>query len=485
MRYAVVATTGWLLLVDLKSRRIQPLEFNRSEYYGISWFQDSDELVLSHSGLNHEDLVDVASYAQSEKGWLTHGSVSSRPFLSAPHQILCTPDGRVLCANTGRNVITAFDFRRPNVFQEVGISAARWDRLTLDQITGDHLNSVFLRDRQLFVIAHGFAKGSKLATFSYPEMELVSVEPLGVRTGLHNIWVTAEGQRISCHSESGSLIDLDEKIPLWESGSPVYTRGLAADMNYVLVGESQKTGRELRRSSLSGLWILDKQTWQSIDYIALGPFGAVNEVRVLDVADDAHHGHSFKGIEPLLSKDVWLDVSRSRLTASIASAQGRVAWTGWEPVFGSAAILPDGTRRSTLDQLCLMIRQSQDDPSLAFTYKLEADAGAHVSAVFGYQGEGGDRSMVALLLQPSSGSAVLSAWRHDGSEWKVLPEIHGPNLPLSGTMQLVATQQQATLLVNDRQITTMNAEELGMECCNRGIGIRWIGASVRPVVVDR
>lgn len=485
MRYAVVATTGWLLLVDLQFRQIQPLEFNRPEYYGISWFQDSDELVLSHSGLNNADLVDVASYAQSEKGWLTHGSLSSRPFLSAPHQILCAPDGRVLCANTGRNVITAFDFGRPNVFQEVGISAARWDRLALDQITGDHLNSVFLRDSQLYVIAHGHANGSKLATFSYPEMELVSVEPLGARTGLHNIWVTAEGQRISCHSESGSLIDLDEKIPLWESGSPVYTRGLAAAGNYVLVGESQKTGRDLRRSSLSGLWILDKQAWQPIDYIALGPFGAVNEVRVLDVADDAHHGHSFKGIEPLLSKDVRLDVSRSRLTASIASAQGRFAWTGWEPVFGSAVILPDGTRRSTLDQLCLMIRQSQEDPSLAFIYTLEAETGAHVSAVFGYQGGGGDSSMVALLLQPSSGSAVLSAWRHDGAEWKVLPEIHVPNLPLSGTMQLVTTQQQATLLVNDRQITTMNAEELGMECCNRGLGIRWIGASVRPFAVDR
>ncbi len=93
--------------------------------------------------------------------------------------------------------------------------------------------------------------------------------------------------------------------------------------------------------------------------------------------------------------------------------------------------------------------------------------------------------MVALLLQPSSGSAVLSAWRHSGAEWKVLPEIHVPNLPLSGTMQLVTTQQQATLLVNDQQITTMNAEELGMECCNRGLGIRWIGASVRPFALDR
>lgn len=418
MRYAVVATTGWLLLVDLHSRRVQPLEFNRPEYYGISWFHDSDELVLSHSGLNKADLVDVASYAQSEKGCLSQGRAHSRPFLSAPHQILCTPDGRVLCANTGRNVITTFDFGKPNVFQEDGIGTARWDRLGLDQATGDHLNSVFLRGSRLYVLAHGHAKGSKLACFSYPGMELLSLEALGARTGLHNIWVTADGQRISCHSGNGSLIDLDDRTPLWESGSSIYTRGLAAAGDYVLVGESQISGRDLRRSSLSGLWILDRQSWQAIDHIVLGPFGAVNEIRVLDVADEAHHGHPFKGLASLLAKDVRLELSGARLKASAACTQARSAWAGWEPVFGSPAILPDGSRRATLEQLCLMLRQTREEREL----------------------------------------------------------------PLSGTMQLTATDRRATLSVDGKELISLSADTLGLEHCNQGLGIRWTGASVRPVV---
>ena len=97
MKYAIVATTGWLLLVDMQSRQVQPLEQNRPEYYGISWFPGSEELVLSHTGLNNADLIDIAGYAQSERGWLSQGSASSRTFLSAPHQILCAPDGRVIC----------------------------------------------------------------------------------------------------------------------------------------------------------------------------------------------------------------------------------------------------------------------------------------------------------------------------------------------------------------------------------------------------
>ena len=145
MKYALVATTGYLLLVDLQSRKVLPLERKRPEYYGISWFPGEDELVLSHSGVNNSDLVDISSYAQSEQGWLSKGVKNSRRFLSQPHQILCAPDGRVISTNTGRNVISVVDLNRSSVFQEAGISDARWDRLALDRITGDHLNSVFLR----------------------------------------------------------------------------------------------------------------------------------------------------------------------------------------------------------------------------------------------------------------------------------------------------------------------------------------------------
>lgn len=35
--YAVVATVRALLLVELQSKRVIPLEWDRPEYYGISW----------------------------------------------------------------------------------------------------------------------------------------------------------------------------------------------------------------------------------------------------------------------------------------------------------------------------------------------------------------------------------------------------------------------------------------------------------------
>lgn len=484
MRYAVVATTGWLLLVDLQSRQVQPLENNRPEYYGISWFPHDRSLVLSHSGLNSADLIDIAAYAQSERGWLSCGERASREFLSAPHQIICAPDGRVICTNTGRNVVSVFDFSRPNVFQEEGIGPARWDRLALDQVTSDHLNSVFMKDERLYVIAHSHNKGSKLAIFAYPALEVMDVEPLGARTGLHNIWITKEGQRISCHSENGSLIDLDDQQPLWESGSAVYTRGLAVSKDHVLVGESQKSGRDLRRSSLTAIWILDRHKWQAIDYLALGPYGAVNEVRLLDVADEAHHGCTFSGLELLLSNNAYVDVQKQRLQLANAAAKVKHIWAKFESIFGSPEMLTDGAKKTAVDHLCLVIRKTSPNAPLVFAFSLEPQAGAHVSAVIGYNGQGADSTMAASLLQPVGDSASLSVWIHNGQSWSHLPEVQVHNLPHSGTLQLETTFQIATIMIDGEVVMSLNRETLGLERCDEGLGIRWSGATVRPKEVS-
>lgn len=481
MRYVVVSTTSWLLLVDLQSRQVQPLEHSRSEYYGISWFPDNQRLVLSHSGLNNADLVDISKYAESERGWLSMGEISSKPFLSQPHQILCAPDGRVICTNTGRNVISIFDFKNPNMFQEEGVSASRWDRLSLKEITGDHLNSVFLNNDQLFVIAHGHSYGAKLAIFSYPSLELLSIQKLGDRTGLHNIWVTKEGQRISCHSEHGSLIDLDEDTPLWESGAPIYTRGLAASEKYLIIGESQRTGRDLRRNSLSALWIVDRGNWKTVDYLCLGPYGAVNEVRLLDVCDEAHHGCPFSGLHNLQARNIFQEMSQERLLASHRTAEGNAIWRGYKSVFGSPIVQSNGARIALEDQLCLLVKNNPEEAELAFTYILTSKQDAHVSAVMGYEGAGGDRCMTAFLLYANGSEGVLSLWRHDGQEWMEVPNLQVSKLPLKGTMHLSTTAGQAVLSIDGVEVMALEREVLGLTRCDRNLGIRWVGATIGAV----
>ncbi len=482
MQYALVATPQYLLCVDLLSKLVIPIEQTRPEYYGISWFPQHNDLVLSHSALDNGSLVDIASYAQSEVGYVSAGHKTSRPFLSQPHQLLCAPDGRIICTNTGRNVVTVIDLDKPGTYQEAAVSDARWDRLSLDEKIGDHINSIFLKDDKLFVVCHRFDKGSYLATFAYPSLELIHLKKLSGVSGLHNILVTNEGQYISCNSEKGSLIDLANGETLWESGALIFTRGLAASNEYLLIGESQQVGRNVRRGSLTGLWILEKYSWKVMDYIALGAFGCVHEVRLLDVPDEAHHGHPYAGLSTLLEKYMHQS-SPINHSASNSGLKVYEAWEAYQPIFGLSEPLMDGSKKATETNLCLAILRASSSAtnSFSFEYSLDAITPAHVSAVLGYAGENNDASMNALLLQRVENGAYLSLWQHHGTEWQMNPQVSVSNLPITGIMKIVIHENEVSLFIEDNKVLCLNATDFNLKNYRNGCGIRWIGATVKPV----
>jgi hypothetical protein len=478
--FAAVTTASALLLVDLATREVLPIEQGRTEYYGISWFPDSQSLVLSHSGLDNTALVDLESYALSETGTLSHGAVTTAQFLSQPHQILCASDGRVVCTNTGRNAITVVDLDRPGCLQEVRLSEAKWDRFAGPAV-GDHLNSVFERDGELHVIAHRFDRGSLVAVFSYPEMEIRSITPVEGRTGLHNIWLTEDGLTITCDSGHGALLDLSTQQVLWECGrSATYTRGLAASGETVLVGESESTARDGRRASGGAVWVLDRSRWTAIDYIPLGPYGEVREVRLLDVVDEAHHGVPFAGLEALRLVDERDIVTRERLAMAGAARCASTLWQGFTLVFGRGLPTGNGWRIAADDEVCLALEQISPTPQrLEFDYSMSTES-SHVAFVIGYDGGGADRNMVALLLQSSTSGTSVSVFRHGGTEWTqeetvTLPPDAGPKG--AGTLRLDRTEVGASVAVDGTTALEVAADRLPAG----PIGIRWLGAMVRPV----
>ncbi|CAN7746599.1 hypothetical protein LJR029_005226 [Caballeronia sp. LjRoot29] len=479
--YAVVATVRALLLVELKSKEVTPLEWDRPEYYGISWRQNGMDLILSHSMLENSELTDVSSYAMSEVGVVSEGPYTTRPFLSQPHQIAVASDGRIICTNTGRNSISIFDPAKPTLLQEARISDARWDRLSLGDVPGDHLNSVFEKAGILYVIAHRHGKGSALATFSLPDLELSALEPVKDRSGLHNIWVADDGQRISCHSEAGSLIDLNNNTVLWDSGSPVYTRGLAVAADFVLVGESQKTERASRRHSMSGLWLLDRKTWKALDYFCLGSYGAVHEVRLLNVKDEAHHGHLFAGLDSLLKRDCRVDMAAERLNASNRAQQSKAMWKTFDLVFGSPLPAENGGQTAAPLDLCLFVHRTQNrlEQDLDFSYSLDYPAGESHMAIVAYRGNGGDSDMDALLLQRMDDTqAELSRWVHDGRTWTRRANISVHGLPLSGKIRFKVDAEGVTLRIDDQPFSGDWLDDFPARSC--AIGVRWLGATIRP-----
>jgi hypothetical protein len=316
--------------------------------------------------------------------------------------------------------------------------------------------------------------------FSYPDMELIARKSIRGRSGLHNLWMTADGQLISCHSEAGALLDVDGDEVLWEAGTQVYIRGLAVTGDVVVLGETQRTVRGHRRSSMGGLWILDRRSWRAIDYLSLGPFGGVHEVRLLDVPDEAHHNHVFLGLPRLAACDLGADLARQRLASAAAAHVARGCWRGYDLVFGAPETDDMGFRVASPEDLCLAVRaKAAPNPEVAFDYALHRE-GQHsnVAAVVDYRGSGADTQMTALLLQAASTGAVSSVWRHDGKNWAHLTGAGRGDLPLQGRACLRPVPTGLALMVDGTPVLSVPAAQ---PVAADGVrGIRWIGARVRP-----
>lgn len=485
---ALVATPRFLLLVDVERRRVVPIESGRPEYYGISWQPKGETLVLGHSGVDHESLTDLAAYAASEVGWISSGSIDSPWFLSAPHQILCGSDGRVISANTGRNCVTVIDPRRSGHYQEGRVGSARWDRLSAADRGGMHVNSVWESAGLLYVVAHGFEHGSRLAIFRYPALELLSLEPLAGVSGLHNYCITSTGDRISCHSGDSSLVDPHDGRVLWRSGTAGYLRGLAVGPESIVVGDSPRLPRGGRCAAEGGLWIIDRKTWRVRDYLVLGPYGVVNEVRLLDEPDEAHHGVPFAGIDGLLRRDDFRERASERLAVARRAEEADRSLP-LDRVLGTPEIDAQG-RWAAGHDLCLLVTRETAPEQVGLAYDFTAaDVAAHCSLVIGYQGPShgwktapvGDKDagMDALLINRGHAQAppVLSHWRHDGVAWKCV-ESAICELPLSG--RVVARRQGADLIVSGADGMRLSFAFERFVKPDLPWGCRWYGMSIIP-----
>lgn len=472
----LVSTTQHLLHLDVETRGVTVLHSAEPEYYGITWKPGSDGLVLSHSGIDNATLLHLEAYAHSERGWISFPGGRTALFLSQPHQILWCSDDRVVTTNTGRNRLVALDVERPGHYQEAGLSESRWDRLALEGPFGDHLNSVFERDEKLYAVAHGHSTGSRLVVFSYPDMRLISADPVPGRTGLHNIYVEGSLQ-LSCHSEAASLVDLSGQTILWEAGTPIYTRGLAVTDKFVLVGESAKTGRDLRRSSLSGLWLIDRRTWRAVDYFALGPYGAVHEVRVIDVPDFAHHGTPLANPERLLADTAYERTRSDRLARSAAASASSAVWCDFDLLAGTNEADQDGWRHGA-EGLTIVTRRRGGPCRWSVDYELRP--GGHLSVIYDYDGKGGDTNMTALLMQARGNVADLEEWQESGSGWKQGALLAGGKLKSRGRLTVSIDANQIAIESEGRSVF-QRALPAGVS--DRHVGLRWTDASVRPAEV--
>ena len=168
----------------------------------------------------------------------------------------------------------------------------------------------------------------------------------------------------------------------------------------------------------------------------------MNEVRLIDVPDFAHHGTPLAGGREAIGARVAEGTRSTRLRASHTPKRaphigGGLCRSSARPWRTKTAGEPQQTSCSS------PFSNIRAGPRRE--YRLTAERGAHVSLIAGYRGNGHDTHMDAFLLQREGQTAALSLWRHEGAGWRQEPAMRVGNLPLAGEMRIETSQASASI----------------------------------------
>lgn len=285
----LVTTPLRLLLVNLDTGAITVLRAGDGEYFGVTW--SSIAIFVSQSRISndlftHEDLLtaergEVVSYG-------TSGEVLARTpkRMLMPHQIEWTPDG-LFVADTGRERLSLYA-ADGDLIRDVALGDIGWDRAP-DGRAGHHFNSVHRVGERVWVVAHNHDRPSELWELSWPTLELVHIHVTGA-SWAHNLWKSRLGL-VVCDSRAGGLHEVRSGETIWTASEQrAISRGLAVSADHIVVGRSGLAARHARLFNDGGLWIIDRDSLETIEELRFPGSGVVNDVRLLDGIDECHNG---------------------------------------------------------------------------------------------------------------------------------------------------------------------------------------------------
>jgi hypothetical protein len=470
----LVSAGYWLFRVDSDSHKFTVLRNSEPKYYGISWTLDGKQLCLAHSGVDYADVPDRDFYFLNEKGILSVGEQQRPDCLSFPHQILCTED-HVLAANTGRNCITVFN--QSDLFHyHHWVDGVQWDRRTGEGEGGSHFNSLYRVKDRLFLLAHNRGAPDHSYILELEWCSLAVIRRIETRAyQAHNVWVPPSGEIIICDSMGSSLVEVNSGQTLWQSKNrKSYTRGLACHGETVFVGDSVViANRKARLLGDGGIYILDRDTWTQVDYIPLPRAGGVNEIRILDIPDECHHGQPFTGeldAEPQADSDYRQHVET---LGDIVADDFRIGEQAWEVTQGFVSLTDDRSIHTGEGALVVAVRQelSAVDVDLCADVCLLGDEEfRHGGLVARYSGPRDENMYLAMVVQNGEHRGA-GIWRNIAGKWEVLAKK--PIEAASGRLRFQVRGSSLVLSLNGRRVIKVRDKSI---TAPGKVGIRGIDA---------
>lgn len=148
-----------------------------------------------------------------------------------------------------------------------------------------HFNSILWTSDRLYVAAHAFGPNSFISSYDPETLELRSISR-NVGNSIHGLalhedqlyWLSSGSSEI--RSSTGMVTRLERKG---------YARGFGVTNQYFIVAISEFLARKDRISGDSWINIIDRKTLNVVKEIFIEETGSINDLRILDEYDFAHH----------------------------------------------------------------------------------------------------------------------------------------------------------------------------------------------------
>ena len=484
--YILITTPRFVLGYDSGTGIVDVLATG-SLYFGLTWNPQGTELALTHNVYEGE-LDNLAQEAMSECGYLSVGDRKTGHFLSMPHQALWVDESYIVVPNTGRNAVARVAVDDLSVMQ-VRYDDVIWDRND-PRGKGAHYNSAFFDGRFVYFVAHNHSNASCIVKAQWPSLELVERMHLPGISGIHNLWIDDAGRWVTCDSNRGALVDARNGERLWDSRGEGFTRGIAVTDEMIIVGNSERSTRNLRQYTASGLWFIDRRTMELRDYVLLRHYGVVHDVRLADVPDAAHHGKPIArgALSPLRNAQNALE--RDTLHRARAQLPDPQRWCPRIGVF----LTENGKEVAKNGELALMTQREggafSDGRISARVYVHKWDSAGHADLVLRYTGPADSCMYAAVLQSNGAGALTASVWVEDGG-WMCIAtaaipgallarfDLQSGGLPIAfvahGSSLCVEVDAEVVLRVSD---TRLAAGAAGLRMVGDAFGIGNFAKSV-------
>ena len=215
-------------------------------------------------------------------------AVAVRGFYTSPnrggfHQIdFVGPHLHITDTNNNRIIVLDSSGRVRFAIYPNHVHAENRRNQELDPLFYNHYNSLLARGDNLFVLANNATNKSGRPSQVYA----LALDSLNARvvpgvdgSNSHNILMHS-GALLICDSLNGELVDKARGRVVFRS--QYFTRGLAMNEKYVLLGGSDLARRKERDDTSSRYWVLNRD-FRIEKVVDLGKVGQIFDIRLLDV----------------------------------------------------------------------------------------------------------------------------------------------------------------------------------------------------------